>query len=147
MSETKRTTAYTEYHPRWYRKDVSTWWWLGRWPYLKFILREISSVFVAWSVVVLLLQLRSLSRGPQAYADFEKWLRNPLILLLNLITLFFVVFHAVTWFNRAQRDGSSFSRQTRAGIFDHERKLRRMGGNLPGCSLVSGEVVGGKAIQ
>ena len=101
MTDTKQTARYTEYHPRWYRPRVSTWWWLARWPYLKFILREISSVFVAWFVVVLLLQIRALSRGPEAYAAFERWLQNPLIVLLNLITLFFVVFHAITWFNLA----------------------------------------------
>ena len=101
MNESKPRTAYTEYHPRWYRKRVSTWWWMGKWPYLKFILREISSVFVAWCVVVILLQLRALSHGPEVYAGFEHWLRNPLIVLLNLITFFFVFFHAVTWFNLA----------------------------------------------
>jgi len=101
MSDTGLSTRYTEYHPRWYRSRVSTWWWLTRWPYLKFILREISSVFVAWFVVVLLLQIRALSRGPDAYARFQHWLQNPLVLWLNLITLFFVVFHAITWFNLA----------------------------------------------
>jgi fumarate reductase subunit C len=103
MTETRQPARYTEYHPRWYRSRVSTWWWLARWPYLKFILREISSVFVAWFVVVLLLQIRALSRGSVAYAAFERWLQNPPIVLLNLITLFFVVFHAVTWFNVAPR--------------------------------------------
>ena len=103
MREARRTVRYTEYHPRWYRPQVSTWWWVTRWPYLKFILREISSVFVAWFVVVLLLQIRALSRGPEAYAAFERWLQNPLIVLLNLITLLFVVFHAITWFNVAPR--------------------------------------------
>ena len=34
MSELKPGTAYTEYHPRWYRRRVSTWWWLARWSYL-----------------------------------------------------------------------------------------------------------------
>ena len=101
MSDTRLSTRYTEYHPRWYRSRVSTWWWLARWPYLRFILREISSVFVAWFVMVLLLQIRALSRGPDAYARFQHWLQNPLVLLLNLVTLFFVVFHAITWFNLA----------------------------------------------
>src|SRR5438034_8058645 len=77
MSNTRQAARYTEYHPRWYRTRVSTWWWLARWPYLKFILREISSVFVAWFVVVLLLQIRALSHGPDAYARFEHWLQNP----------------------------------------------------------------------
>ena len=103
MTETRQPARYTEYHPRWYRSRVSTLWWLAQWPYLKFILREISSVFVAWFVVVLLLQIRALSRGSEAYAAFERWLQNPLIVLLNMITLFFVVFHAVTWFNVAPR--------------------------------------------
>ena len=103
MSDARQTVGYTEYHPRWYRRQVSTWWWLARWPYLKFILREISCVFVAWVVVILLLEIRALSRGPEAYAAFERWLQNPLIVLLNLITLFFVVFHAITWFNVAPR--------------------------------------------
>ena len=103
MSAVRQTVRYTEYHPRWYRTRVSTWWWLSRWPYLKFILREISSVFVAWFVVVLLLQIRALSRGPQAYAAFEHWLQNPVIVLLNLTAMFFVTFHAVTWFNLTPR--------------------------------------------
>jgi fumarate reductase subunit C len=101
MTEERQTARYTEYHPRWYRSRVSTWWWLARWPYLKFILREISSVFVAWFVVLLLLQIRALSRGPEVYARFQHWLQSPLVLLLNLVTLFFVVFHAITWFNLA----------------------------------------------
>src|SRR5215470_7534901 len=103
MSDARQTVGYTEYHPRWYRRQVSTWWWLARWPYLKFILREISCVFVAWFVVIPLLQIRALSRGAEAYAAFERWLQNPLIVILNLSTLFFVVFHAITWFNAAPR--------------------------------------------
>src|SRR5437588_12437315 len=102
MSDARPTTRYTEYHPRWYRPRVSTWWWLARWPYLKFILREISSVFVAWFVVVLLLQIRALSRGSDAYDRFEHWLQNPGIVLLNLIAQLFVVVHIITWFKLSQ---------------------------------------------
>ena len=44
------TPSYTLYHPRWHRTRVSTYWWLGRRRYFLFILRELSSVFVAWAV-------------------------------------------------------------------------------------------------
>lgn len=101
MSEPRRTTAYTDFHPRWYRRRVSTWWWMGRWSYLKFILREISSVFVAWFILLLLLEIRALSQGEQAYNAFQEWLANPAVVLLNVVSLFFVVFHAITWFNLA----------------------------------------------
>ena len=93
--------AYTEYHPRWYRSPVSAYWWLRRGTYLAFILREISSVFVAWAVVYLLLLVRATARGPASYREFLDWSRGPLVLLLNLVALILVVFHAVTWFNLA----------------------------------------------
>ena len=70
---------------------------------MKFILREASSVFVAWIVIVTLLQIRRLSRGPADYAEFQSWLRNPFMLVLNIVSLFFVIFHAVTWFNLAPK--------------------------------------------
>src|SRR5215813_4406027 len=101
MSQPPRSSSYTEYHPRWYRPRVSTWWWMGRWSYLKFILREISSVFVAWFIMELLMLIHALSSGQgafpqQAYREFLIWLRNPVVVFLNVVSLFFVVFHAVT---------------------------------------------------
>ena len=95
--------APTEYLPKTFRTHMSTYWWLGRWPYLKFILRELSSVFVAWFVVMTLLQISALKRGPAEYVEFERWLRNPIFVALNAISLLFVVFHAVTWFNLAPK--------------------------------------------
>ena len=93
----------TEYLPKSYHPRVSTYWWLTRWVYLKFILREASSVFVAWTVILTLLQIRALAAGPARYAEFQDWLRSPLLLVLNAVSLFFVVFHAVTWFNLAPK--------------------------------------------
>ena len=95
--------VYTEYHPRWHRTPMSTWWWLRRGPYLAFILRELSSVFVAWSVVFLLLLVAAVSGGEDGYRQFLAWAGGPLVVLLNAVSLFFVVFHAVTWFNLAPK--------------------------------------------
>jgi len=89
----------TEYLPKSYHTRVSTYWWLKRWAYLKFILREGSSVFVAWIVIVTLLQIRALTRGPADFAEFQERMRSPLLLAINAISFLFVVFHAVTWFN------------------------------------------------
>ena len=93
----------TEYVPKSYHTRVSTYWWLSRWAYFKFILREASSIFVAWGVVLTLLQIRALASGPADYAEFQEWLRSPLVLALNLVSFGFVVFHAVTWFNLAPK--------------------------------------------
>jgi fumarate reductase subunit C len=80
---------------------VSTYWWLERRSYLAFILRELSSVFVAWFVVFLLLLVHAVSQGELSYLQFLTWAGSPVVLLLNLVSLLFVVFHAVTWFNLA----------------------------------------------
>ena len=95
--------TYTEFRPRWYRPMMSTWWWLKRWSSLAFILRELSSVFIAWFVVFFLLLVAALGRGEPAYREFLAWAAHPRVLSLNVVTLAFVVFHAVTWFNLAPR--------------------------------------------
>jgi fumarate reductase subunit C len=99
MKSAPATPAYTLNHPRWYRKRVSTYWWLQRWEYLRFVLREISSVFVAWFVVLTLAQICTISRGSQAYDGFQDFLKNPFVIALNIVSFFFVVFHSITWFN------------------------------------------------
>jgi fumarate reductase subunit C len=80
---------------------MSTWWWLQRRTYLAFILRELSSIFVAWFVVYLLLLVHAVSGGEDSYREFRIWSGSPVVFVLNLFSLFFVVFHAVTWFNLA----------------------------------------------
>jgi fumarate reductase subunit C len=92
---------YTEFHPRWYRPRVSVYWWLGEWHYLKFILRELSSVFVGIFVIETLLLINALRNGPESYAHFQQSMGNPLVIVLNLVSFFFIVFHTITWFNLA----------------------------------------------
>ncbi len=95
--------AYTEFHPRWYRPRISTYWWLGRWPYVKFILRELSSVAVAWTVAFTLFQLWSLSQGEVAYSTFTRRASSPIMIALNVIAFGFLLLHSITWFNLAPK--------------------------------------------
>jgi len=94
---------YTPYHPRWYRRRVSVWWWLQNRTYTGFVLRELTSVFVAFFAVVYLWQLRALVQGPEAYAHSLARLGTPLFLALDGVAFLFVLFHAVTWFNLAPK--------------------------------------------
>jgi fumarate reductase subunit C len=92
---------YGGFYARWYTPPVSRLWWLRRRSYTVFVIRELSSVFVAWFVVFLLLLVRAVSQGDREYQRFLDLSANPWMLALNVITLFFVVFHTVTWFNAA----------------------------------------------
>jgi len=103
LSPSAVAPAYTEFHPRWYRRQVSTYWWLGKWAYVKFILRELSSVAVAWTVALILYQIWELTRGPVAYARFEERMASPLMIAINVIAFAFLVLHSITWFNLAPK--------------------------------------------
>lgn len=92
---------YTPYHPAWYRPRMSVFWWLGRASYALFVLRELTSVFVAYFAAILVLQLRALAQGPDAHARFLARLASPAFLALDALALLFVLFHAITWFNLA----------------------------------------------
>ena len=86
-----------------YRQPVSRTWWAQRRSYLLFMLRELSCVFVAWSVVYLLLLVRAISGGGDSYARFLDFSANPLVVALNVVALIFLLLHAVTWFGSAPR--------------------------------------------
>ncbi|MFF0527907.1 fumarate reductase subunit C [Nocardia amikacinitolerans] len=89
--------------PRLYRRPVSLFWWAQRRSYLIFVLRELSSVFVAWFVVYLLLLIHAVSSGNDEYQRFLSWSAGPWVVALNTIALLFVLLHAITWFDLAPK--------------------------------------------
>lgn len=94
-------TRYTAYHPKWYRRRISVWWWLESWNYTRFVVRELTSVAVAFFAAITLWQVRALGEGPEAYARFEARLASPLFVALHALALVFVLYHSITWFNLA----------------------------------------------
>jgi len=97
---TARSAArYTPYHPRWYRRHVSTYWWMHQWSYFRFVLRELTSLGVAYACVILLCFIRALSLGPAAYEALQKRLASPVFVVLTVLSLLLVLFHTVTWFS------------------------------------------------
>jgi fumarate reductase subunit C len=104
LSEQKEgTPIYTEFHPRWYRPQISTYWWLGKWAYVKFILRELTSVAVAWTVGLILLQILTLVRGGDSYDVFEMLMSQPWMIAINIVAFAFLILHSITWFNLAPK--------------------------------------------
>jgi fumarate reductase subunit C len=81
-----------------YHRKMPATWWLKKKSYFLFMLRELSSVFIAIFLVVFLVQLHQLTRGPEAYATFARKLSSPGWLAFNFITLLFALYHSITWF-------------------------------------------------
>jgi fumarate reductase subunit C len=46
----------------------------------------------------LLLLIRAVGNGSGSYADFLDWADTPWVVLLHVVTLAFLVYHSVTWF-------------------------------------------------
>ena len=95
--------GYTLHHPRWYRRPVSVFWWLEKRAYIVFVLRELTSVFVALVSVLTLLQVRAILEGPEAHAALMTRLGSPPVTALLLVALVALVFHSASWFNLAPR--------------------------------------------
>lgn len=81
-----------------YRPRVSTWWWTRKRSYFVFVMRELSSIFIAWFVVYLVLLVYAVGEGEAAYERFLDWAASPWVTALNAVALGFVLLHTVTWF-------------------------------------------------
>ncbi len=92
---------YTPYHPKWYRRRIPIFWWARKLSYVRFISREMTSVFVAYGAVVLLLQAWTVLRGDDTYRGFQQWLETPAVVVVHAVVLLIVLFHSVTWLSLA----------------------------------------------
>jgi fumarate reductase subunit C len=61
-------------------------------------MRELSSIFIAWFVVYLVLFVYAVGEGEAAYERFLDWASSPWVTALNVVALGFVLLHTVTWF-------------------------------------------------
>ena len=95
--------GYTGHHPKWHRRRIPIFWWLGKAPYTRFIIRELTSLAVGYTALVLVLQVWSLDRGPESYDRFVNWLQLGPVVTLNVLVLGALVYHSVTWLNLAPR--------------------------------------------
>ena len=107
-------------------RRVSTWWWLRKRTYFVFVMRELSSLFVAWYVLFLLLLVRAVDRGDAAYADFVDWAGSPVIVAINVVAFAFIVLHTVTWFS----------------LTPQAMDLRVGGRPVPGWQIIAGQYAG-----
>ena len=82
-----------------YYPKLPTTWWLRNPRYFAFMIREISSVFVAAFLVALLIQLWELGNGPDAYGALLQKLRSPGWIIFHAVALAFALYHSVTWLN------------------------------------------------
>ena len=109
-----------------YQRRIGVFWWVHKRTYFLFVMRELSSLFVAWFVVYLLLFVAAVGRGEQAFDDFLDAASSPVLLLLNAVALVFLVLHTITWFS----------------LTPQAMVLRLRGRRVPGAVIIAAQYVG-----
>ena len=94
---------YTPHHPKWYRVRKPIFWWVRRFSDIRFIFRELTSLAVAYAVILLVVVYRTLLTGPDAYNSLLDTLKHPMWVAINIVALISVLYHSITWFNLAPR--------------------------------------------
>ncbi len=94
---------YTLHHAKWYRRRVSVWWWLKQRAYTLFVIRELTSLAVAYFSIIFLWKLSAIACCADAYAAFLEQMKHPVFIVLNTIALILILFHSFTWFNLAPK--------------------------------------------
>ncbi|WP_433517755.1 hypothetical protein ACQP2T_20745 [Nonomuraea sp. CA-143628] len=84
-----------------YRPPRDAFWFARTRNYTIFVLRELTSVLVAWTIVFLLLLVGALLGG--TFQDFTALAAQPWMIAVNVVALVATAFHAVTFLNLAPK--------------------------------------------
>ena len=113
-----RTKTYVRPMQGWWRKN----------PYfVRYMIREASSVFLAIYTLILLVGLWRLTQGAAAWGAWLGALTSPLSILFHWLALLTVGYHAYTWWKVAPKTAPDV----------------RIGGRpLPECAITAGGLLG-----
>jgi fumarate reductase subunit C len=78
-------------------------WWLTNPSYTWFMVRDVTSIFIAGYCVFLLVLLYRANQGPESFKWFYASLGSWVSTILHLIALAFAAYHSVTFFNLTPR--------------------------------------------
>lgn len=81
-----------------YKTELSRTWWLKNPAFKAYMLREATVLPLVFFILCMLAGIHSLGSGEQAWLNWLAVMRNPLVLLLNLLALVASLYHAATFF-------------------------------------------------
>lgn len=85
-------------------RDVPPTSWYFRHPrYLRYMAREVTSLFIGAYCLLLVVAMERLSSGPAAWQAFLDSLRSPGMVVFHLLAVVAAFYHAGTWFNATQK--------------------------------------------
>lgn len=83
-----------------YVREISKTGWFFQQPrYMRYMAREVTCIFIGAYALLLVVALKRLAQGPEAFQGFVDALHSPLGILFNLAVLVAAVYHSTSWFN------------------------------------------------
>jgi fumarate reductase subunit C len=79
-----------------YKRKLGPGWWLANSHYRQYMIRESTSFFVAVFSLIYIYELSLFASGARDSA--LALMRNPGIIVFNVVALMFTMYHAITWF-------------------------------------------------
>ena len=98
-----------------YVRPMTSTWWKDLPLYRFYMLREGTAVPAVWFSIELIFGLFALKNGPEAWAGFVDFLQNPVIVIINLITLAAALLHTKTWFELAPKAANIIVKDEKMG--------------------------------
>jgi len=80
------------------REPSRTGWWLEQPRYIRYMLREISALFIGIYALALIVGLFQLSKGQAAYEGFLAATAGPAGRTFAVLAMLFAIYHTYTWF-------------------------------------------------
>ena len=84
------------------REVPPTSWYFRQPRYLRYMSREITSIFVGAYCMLLVFGLGALAGGKESYESFLLALQSPLSIIFHVLAFIAALYHATTWFNATQ---------------------------------------------
>jgi fumarate reductase subunit C len=80
-------------------RPIASDWWRKNPSYLRYMIREVASLFIAGYCVFLLILMYKAVHDPAGWQAFYASLQSPLSKVLHLIVLVFAIYHSTTTFD------------------------------------------------
>lgn len=86
-----------------YIRPMKATWWTTNPFFVRYIIREGTSVLVMAFSLELFYGLYAISQGEHAWANLLNWLTSPLSIALHILGLIAALIHTITWFSLAPK--------------------------------------------
>lgn len=74
-------------------------WFFQHPRYMRYMMREVTCLFIGAYTLLLVVGVKRLSEGQAAYEAFLESLRSPASVVFHVVALAFALYHSLTWFN------------------------------------------------